>query len=107
MVALSLTRVWEEVKKVVRRLDQLQKTVDLLYAERDLLEQIQGRLLGIEEQLKLNRQHGNQVRKDIKEEIRTVQDKVEDKVEEIGDQLDKKDIIKLEKRRWWEILRRR
>lgn len=95
----------DQIKKIVRRIDSLQKTVDLLFEDRSILEDIQGRLTAVEEQLKLNRQHDNQVRKDIKEEIQTVgqnvQGAVEDKIDEINNQIEKKKIITIKNPKRW------
>ena len=67
----NMSRLVDEFQKVVRRLDQLQKTVDLLYGDREILENIQGRLTALEEQWKLTRQHDVQVKQDIKTAIET------------------------------------
>ncbi len=90
--------------QVIRRLNSLEKKLDLLYADREILESIQGRLTGMEEQQHLTRQHDNEVRKDIKEEInlsgdRTVA-KVETKVEEIQDEIGKKKTITIKTKGW-------
>ena len=50
--------------------------MDLLFADREILENISGRLTALEEQWKLTRQHDNEVRKDIKEEIQSSGEKV-------------------------------
>lgn len=84
----------DQLEKVSRRLDSIQKQLDLLYADREILETIQGRLTSVEEQIKLSRQHDNEVRKDIKDEIQISGDrvvaKVEDKLEKIEPKIKKK-----------------
>jgi hypothetical protein len=86
--------VVDELDKIVRRVNTLQKTVDILLQDRDILENIQGRLTGLEEQMKLTRQHDNEVRKDIKEEVNTAGERVEKKVDEISEQIDMTDMSK-------------
>ena len=104
---LSLSGVIDELKRTNRRINQLQKTVDLLYADREILEDIQSRLTGVEEKLRLSRQHDEQVRKDIKYEINEVKDRVEAKVGEIGEKLEKKKIITIKKYPEWMFWKRR
>ena len=91
---INLEKFQEEQEKTNRRLDSMQKSVDLVMADRDILENIQGRLTSIEERMTLSRQHDDIVRKDIKEEIQISGDqvtaKVETKVEEIKEIVKKK-----------------
>ena len=82
------TKIEEELKKITRRLDdiesnqeQLAKRLDLLYEDRNIFETIQGKLTQFEEQFKLSRQHDETVRRDIKEEVNIVGDKVKEVVE--------------------------
>ena len=71
----------EELEKITRRLDGIEKQLDLLYGDREILESVQGRLTSLEEQLKLNRQNDRTVSNDIKEEINLANDRVVAKVE--------------------------
>ena len=98
--------VEDELAKFSRRLDSIQKTIDLLFADREILENIQGRLTGLEEQVKLARMHDNEVRKDIKDEIQTsgqqVVATVETKIDEIKS---KAKVISKKRRSLWERLK--
>ncbi len=94
----SLHRLEDELAKNNRRIDELNKKVDLLYQDREILENIIGRLTGLEEQVKLARQHDDVVRKDIKDEFNIVGDrliaKIQLKVDQIEDLLKKKQKLK-------------
>ena len=71
----------QELEKITRRLDSLEKRFDIADSDRNILEDVVGRLTSLEEQQKLTRQHDNEVRKDIKEEIQLANDRVVAKVE--------------------------
>lgn len=94
---LTLKRLADELSNMNRQMKALQKTVDLLYADREILENVVGRLAGVEERLSLARQHDNEVRKDIKEEVQIANDRVvarvETQVESIKDIIEHKKVI--------------
>ena len=71
----------DELEKITRRLDGIEKQLDIQIADRDILESIQGRLTSLEEQWKLTRQHNHEETKNIKEEIGIANDRVVAKVE--------------------------
>ena len=83
----------DDYKKVIRRLDALQKTVDLLYSDRTIMEDILGRLSTVEDALTLNKQHQVLVQKDLKADLRDVKHAVEDKVDEVRMQVQDNTII--------------
>jgi|SRR3972149_345761 len=85
--------VLEELKKIVRRVDTIQKTLDLLYQDRNILEDILSRLTALEYSLNLNKDHQTQVQKDIKADIGEVAITVEDKMEEVKEKLDNKTVV--------------
>jgi hypothetical protein len=74
-------KVEDELGKLSRRMDDLKKTIDTLYQDREILEDIQGRLTALEEQSRLTRQHDIESKKDIKYEINKAGDKTAAKVE--------------------------
>lgn len=94
MEEISLEKLIDELAKTNRRIDQMQKTLDLLFADREILETIQGKITGLEEQVKLSRQHDISVKKDITHEVQMSGDRVkaavETQVEEIKDIVAKK-----------------
>src|SRR3990167_7030973 len=75
-------KIQDELSKVNRRLERLEKGLDILNSDREILEDVVGRLTALEEQTRLTRQHDNAVRKDIKEEINTSGDRVVAAVQE-------------------------
>lgn len=66
---------------IQKEFDKLHKQIDMLFADRDILTDVVGRLASVEEQLKLNFKHDNEIRKDLKEEISISNDRVVAKVE--------------------------
>ncbi len=96
---VSIQKLCDEQQKATRRIDTLQKTADLLFADREILENVVGRLTSLEERINLSRQHDDLANKDLKAEIQISGDrvgaKVETKVEEI------KEIVK-KKRKFYE-----
>lgn len=69
-------KIEDELLKTNRRLDRIQKQLDLLNEDRNILETIQARLTALEEAVTLARHNDNTARKDIKEEIQITGDKV-------------------------------
>jgi cell fate (sporulation/competence/biofilm development) regulator YmcA (YheA/YmcA/DUF963 family) len=83
----------DNLKKIVRRLDSLQKTTDLLYADRSILEDILSRLTTVETALHLNKDHQKEVQKNQSADIAQVQHIVEDKIDEMKDKIDNQTIV--------------
>ena len=92
----------EAIDKLVRRLDSIQKSLDLLYQDRQLFEDILGRLTAVETQLKVSRQHDNEVRNDIKHEIGNIEDRtvaaVETSIEGLQSFVKNRNPVK---KSWW------
>lgn len=84
-ILAGLSKFEDELKKVVRRVDQIQKSVDILYQDREILEDMQGSIQALKEVLLHNRQHMDTVVKDVKAEVIEQGTKVEDKVQEMND----------------------
>lgn len=95
-IMLKLDAVLEEVKKAVRRVDQLQKTSDLIYEDRNILEDMQASITALREGIHVNQQHQERVARDVKaeviergletqEKVKNVEKKVEAKVGEVAD----------------------
>ena len=75
--------------------------MDLMNQDRGILENIQGRLTSLEEQVKLSREHDVEVTRTIKYEVNTTAEEVKDKVDELHDAIDNKKVIKLKGTPWW------
>jgi hypothetical protein len=95
-IMLKLDAVLEEVKKCVRRVDQLQKTSDLIYEDRNILEDMQASITALREGIHVNQQHQERVARDVKaevierglevkEKVENVEKKVEQKVDQVAD----------------------
>ncbi len=84
-ILVGIAKFEDELKKVVRRVDQIQKSVDILYQDREILEDMQGSIQALKEVLLHNRQHIDTVVKDVKAEVIEQGAKVEDKVNQMKD----------------------
>ena len=69
----------DQLANITRRLDSLQKTLDLLYQDRNMLEDIVSRVKMVENALHLNKEHQTEVQQDIKHEVASVKDAITEK----------------------------
>ena len=83
----------DELKKLSRRIDTMQKSVDILNDDRNMLEDILTRLSAVEQALNLNKDHQIEMNKNIKEEIREAGVIAENAVLEVKDSLSEKTIV--------------
>lgn len=88
----------------MRRQDDMRRQLDSLDSDRNIFEDIVGRLTSLEEKIKHSRNHDEETTKDIKQEINTAMQRVEDKVEEVQDSLDEKKVVHVKKLSWWDRL---
>ena len=107
MIPLNLNKIWEELRKNTRRINSLQRSVDLINADREILETIQGRIAGLEEQIKLMRKHDTESAKTLTAEVAASGERIESKVEEIHDTIEAKKIIKTKPESLWQRLAKR
>ena len=80
---LGLSKLKDEVKGLSRRVDTLQKSVDLLSQDRNILEDLLGGIRSLEGILLANRTHQDLKSQDIKADIKDVQDSVEKTASEV------------------------
>lgn len=76
------TKITDEVKRLSRRIEEIGKTLDLLYQDREILEDILTRLSSVEGALNLQRTNQTEMVKNIKADIGEVKDTVEAKMDE-------------------------
>jgi len=79
----------------------MQKTLDLLYKDRELLETIQGKITDLDEQIKLSREHDRTISQDIKAEVNVTSDEVKEKVAEVKKVIENKKVIRVVVKSWW------
>jgi predicted nucleic acid-binding Zn-ribbon protein len=82
-VELGLDKVEDELGKNTRRLDELQRTLDTVSADRDILEDIQGKLGELKETVKLNSESLVSTKKELRDEFRTAVETMDDRIKEI------------------------
>jgi predicted nucleic acid-binding Zn-ribbon protein len=94
---LAFIRLEDELKKVVRRVDSVQKSVDLLYEDRSILEDLQGSIQSFKEILLHNRHHVDSAVKDVKAEVIEqgirVKESVEDNISGLVQNIEQKDNV--------------
>lgn len=90
---ISLTQVSDELKRLSRRIEEIGKTLDLLYQDREILEDVLSRMGAVETAIHLQRSNATENAKDIKENIDEVKDVVEAKVGEVSENLNDKTVI--------------
>ena len=83
------------LNRLSRRVDTMQKSLDLLFEDRKILEEILGSLAMLKELQFSTRSHQENLTKDIKAEVVDTKMEVKDKVNEIVGSLDKKKIIRI------------
>ena len=75
---LRLSAIEEELKKVTRRQDEIQKSVDLLFQDRTILEDLVGSVGHLKEIILQNQEHqdtkGNSLKADIQYVAHTAED---------------------------------
>jgi len=76
------------IDKVVRRQDSIQKSLDLIYNDREILEDIQGSIRALHEVSLHSRQHVDNKVDDVKAEVREQGLKVEERVEKIKNSME-------------------
>ena len=92
-IQVEIAKLGDEIKKVVRRVDQLQKSVDLLFADRQIIEDVQGSIKHLQEIILVNQTHQDNAKKDLKADVKEVQNMVEAKIDEVKINQDENTLI--------------
>ncbi len=92
-IQVELAKIGDEIKKVVRRQDEMQRSLDLLFSDRQILEDVQGNLKHLQEIILANQQHQDQNKNDLKQEIREGNAITENKVHDIVNKIDSNTVI--------------
>lgn len=93
----KLNRFEDEIKKLVRRIDDQGRILDSLESDRLIFEDILGRLTAVEERLRIRGHHDIEANKDIKAEINEVKAVV---AETIEGSISKNKVVQNKKRSW-------
>lgn len=87
------TEIVEELKRVSRRLDDLEKSQTRLNSDREIFEDILTSLSAIEYAIHLSRSTQTENAKNTKADIKEVKEAVEAKVEEVNENIENKTVI--------------
>ena len=85
--------VTNELKRLSRRIEDIGKTLDLLFADREILEDLLSRMSAVEAAIHLQRSTATETAKNIKQDIEEVKDVVEAKVGEVSEMVDDKTVV--------------
>ena len=83
----------ELIKKLTRRIDTVQTSVDQVLQDRNILEDLVLRVAELENAMHMNRETQMDVQTEMKKDIKSVQFAVEDKVDEVKKEIDDKKIV--------------
>ena len=82
---VKVSKLEDAVKKVVRRTDEIQKAVDLLFADREILEDLQASVQALKEIIIQNQQHQDTARTLVQADVKVMTDEVRGMKENIED----------------------
>jgi chromosome segregation ATPase len=82
---VGLNSLTDQLQNLSRQVRTLQESVDLVFEDRQILEDIKARIVALEEKVLLSRQHQDTVTKSIKADILGVKSTVTEKVKEVQD----------------------
>lgn len=88
-VLLKLEAIEDTQKKIIRRQEEQQKGIDLLFADREIFEDMQGSIQHLKEIIVQNQQHQDIHHDSVKSDIKNVQAVIED----VGETIEKKDLL--------------
>lgn len=104
-----ISHLIDEEKKTKRAVDTVQKSADLIYQDRQILEDVVGGIGSLRDVLLKNREHQEIVRKDLKADVSGVTDKVEEVKKDVVDIVVdvSQNVKEVTKKSFWEKLLRR
>jgi division protein CdvB (Snf7/Vps24/ESCRT-III family) len=85
--------ITNELKRLSRRIEEIGRVVDLVSADRDILEDVLTRLTAVENAMHLSRSVATDNVKQIKEDINGVKDIVEAKVDQVNENFNERTVV--------------
>lgn len=92
-IVVRLQGLEDEMKKITRRQDDLQKELSILTDERKILEDIQASIQYLKQIIVDNQQHQDNTKRDLRADVKESQFAMEDKVDEIKKMVDSQTIV--------------
>lgn len=84
-VKVAIDGLSDELKKVVRRQDEIQKSVDLLFQDRTILEDLSGSVQSLKEIIVQNQDHQDKARDSLHADVKVTGEEVKDLKSEMED----------------------
>jgi hypothetical protein len=82
-VEIGLDKVNDELGKNTRRLDEIQRSVDIVSADRAILESIQAKLTELKETIKINSDTLVNTKRELRDEFRTNVEMMDDRIKQL------------------------
>lgn len=79
----KLQGVNDEISKIVRRIEEVNNNVTLIYQDRNILEDIQQSIIALREGTHMTREHQDRAMKDVKAEVIDTKLTMEEKVKDV------------------------
>lgn len=92
-IKLLIKEVRQSIEKNDRKTDALQRSVDLLEQDRQILENILGSITELKQLIVSHREHQDSTMKDVKMEVTETKETVQDNIGTLVDTIDKKKIV--------------
>lgn len=77
-IGVRFDQIEDSIKQLVRRIETMQKSIDLLFADRSILEDIVTSMGQVKSMNVLNRQHQENVMKGMQEDVSTIKTAVQE-----------------------------
>jgi methyl-accepting chemotaxis protein len=92
-IKLLIEEVRQSIEKNDRKTDALQRSIDLLEQDRQILENILGSITELKQLIVSHREHQDSTMKDVKMEVTETKETVQDNIGTLVDSIDKKKIV--------------
>jgi hypothetical protein len=90
---ILIDSVQQDVAKLDRKQDVQQKSLDILYQDREILESILAGISELKQLIVSHREHQDTAMKDVKQEVTDTKDTVSENIGTLVDSIDKKKVV--------------
>lgn len=92
-IKLQIEKNTSDIAEIIRRLNSIDGYIQLVYKDRELINELRDSVAGLKQRLVDNTQHQDNVAQDIKLEIHEKAEDVKDTIKDTGDEI-KEDVAK-------------
>ena len=105
-ILLKIEEVLAEKKETNRLIDSINKYLELIYKDRELINESNANVSGLRAEVLQHTQHQENIKDDTNFRLEEVKDKVVGKIDEIKETIDNKKVIKVKNRGFFDFARR-